>query len=393
MVARTSFPSKYWLFTVVACGALSTTARADELDTFQFFAGQSVQRDSNVFRLSGATQSDTIGVTTLGVKFDKPLGLQRFELTADVQDHRYNRNSFLDFTGINYAGAWRWSITPNFRGNLTADRKEYVDNSPEAQSTSQLNRRTERSTVLDAEYGIDGPWRLLGGVFNRKYTNSQPSFEGDSETRGAEAGVRYGFSSGSALSYRFRQGNGDYSARVALPGFSGSFKEREHEVRYDRALTGKTSLQTRIAHLERKHDRIAARDFSGVVGEATVNYAVTAKTSVAGGFARNLGSYQANDASYFQENRVFLAPAWKPTVKTAFRLRYDYGVRRYKGALPGVQATGRRDKTHLAGLTFEWEPIRAITLTAFAQRDQRNSNVPGSDYRASVLGLSALARF
>ncbi len=125
-------------FHLVCMAALPLLAQADGLDTLQFRVGQSVEHDSNVFRLSDsantqaqlgtAERSDTVAVTTLGVKPDKSYSLQRFEFEATVDDYNYSRFSNLDFTAKNYAAAWRWSLTPRFRGNLSSDRREYVDN-------------------------------------------------------------------------------------------------------------------------------------------------------------------------------------------------------------------------------------------------------------------------
>jgi exopolysaccharide biosynthesis operon protein EpsL len=175
-----------------------------------------VTHDSNVFRLSDSANAqaligtpdrdDTVAVTTAGFKINKPYGLQRFELDAGVEDHHYSRFSYLDFTAVNYAAAWRWSFTPALHGNLTTDRSEYVDPYADVQARGQINRRTNRSTVFDAEYELDGAWRLVGGLFERTSSNSQPfTFEGDSKVHGGEAGVRYVYPSGTSMAYRFKR--------------------------------------------------------------------------------------------------------------------------------------------------------------------------------------------
>lgn len=91
-------------------GLLALAAQADELDTLQFQASESVQHDSNVYRLSDSadaqaligtpTRSDTIAVTTVGLKLNKPYSLQRFELAVSAEDHRYRRFSNLNFTAV-----------------------------------------------------------------------------------------------------------------------------------------------------------------------------------------------------------------------------------------------------------------------------------------------------
>jgi exopolysaccharide biosynthesis operon protein EpsL len=397
-------PLRNTLFCCAAGLALAPiSAFADELDLLQFNAGLGWQHDSNVFRLSDQTptpatigtsgRSDNILSTTAGLKLRKPYGLQRFEADVSLENTKYNKFSNLDFTAVNYAAAWRWSLTPAFHGNLTTDRREYVDNSADVQGAGQLNRRTDRSTRLDAEYELDGVWRLLGGAFQRTNSNSQATtFEGDSKVVGAEAGVRYQFPYGTSLAYRFRNGKGEYTNRALASAVSSDFTDREHEVQGE-WVGGRAKLGGRISRLERKYDSIPARDFSGFLSQIDITYALTGKTSVFGGVVRELGSYQTNNISYYQGTRVFVAPTWKATENIALRARYDYGVRDFKGPLPGFVASNRTDKSSLASLSVEWQPIRILTLMAWLQRDQRKSNEFGADYKSNSVGVSAKASF
>lgn len=383
---------QFVLFPLALLGLMSPTLRADELDTLQWTAGETLQYDSNVFRLSESantqaiigesSRSDTAAITTVGVVLNKPYSLQRFELNVHADNHRYRRFSSLDFTALNYAAAWRWSLTPALHGNLTAERREFIDPSADVQSLGQVNRRTERANLFDAEYELDGAFRLLGGVFDRATKNSSPfTLEGDSSVQGAEAGLRYVFPSGSALAYRFKRGSGDYPGRVPSAFSATSFKEREHEVRLDWPVTGKTAIQARLSHLKRAHDDLPARDFSGVTAQVLATWAATGKTQVVAGLDRELGSYQTTTASYYTGYRFFVAPSWKPTEKTAVRLRYDHGVRNYKGALPGFAAAGRRDTINQGSVALEWQAMRAVKVTLALQTEKRTSNEVGADYK------------
>ena len=388
---------------VAGVALVPVCALADELDVLQFNAGLAVQHDSNIFRLSdqtsnpvvagGSGRSDTVLTSSAGLKLRKPYGLQRFEADIGLENTNYKNFSGLNFTAVNYAAAWRWSLTPAFHGNLTTDSKEYVDNTADVQAAGQLNRKIDRSTRLDAEYEIDGVWRLLGGAFQRTNKNSQSAtFEGDSKVIGAEAGVRYQLPFGTSLAYRFRNGKGEYTNQAAATAVSSDFNDREHEVQGE-WVGGRTKIGGRISRLERKYDSIAARDFSGYLSQIDINYAVTGKTNIFAGVVRELGSYQTNNISYYQGTRIFVAPSWQATENIALRARYDYGVRDFKGPLPGFAASNRTDKTSLASLTAEWKPIRLLTLMAFVQRDQRSSNVSGADYKSNSVGISAKATF
>ena len=395
---------KLLVLNVLLTGGVVTGVHADEFDTFQFRAGQSWQYDSNIFRLSdtvsnqavlgSSSRSDQVAVTTVGAKIDKRYGLQRFEFDLNANRSLYKNFSRLDFTAVNYAAAWRWSVTPSLYGNFTTDRREYTDNTSDVQSLGQLNRRTDRSTLLDAEYSVDGPWRVLAGVFERTNTNSQPFvFESDSKVVGIEVGARYVFASETSLAYRLKQGKGNYPGRVLSSSFASDFKDREHEFRLSWPITGKTTIQSRLSYFDRKHDGLTTRDFSGFVGQVDSTWQITGKTSVTGGVVRELGSYQTNTASYYVDNRIFIAPTWKPTEKTAVKLRYDHGQRNYKGPLSGFVSADRQDTLNVGSLSLEWDVIRAVKLAASVFTDRRRSNESGADYKSNGVTVSVLASF
>jgi exopolysaccharide biosynthesis operon protein EpsL len=360
-----------------------------DADTLEWRAGAQWQRDDNVFlEPEGQTKTDNMVVTTVGLRVNKPYSLQRLELDVSLDNHQYDRYSALDFTALNYNGAFRWAFTPKLRGNLTAERRENTDRFSDV-SNNQVNRRTEQAHGLDAEYEVGAAWRALAGVFERRSENTLSTLEPDATVRGAELGARYEFRSGNALAYRYRQGQGEYAGGVG-PG--GDFSDRQHELELDWRATGQVRVGGRLGWLEREHDTLAARDFSGWMGRLNANWQATGKTSVAAGLVRELASYVSDFGTHYEGTRLFVAPQWKPTVKTAVRLHLEHGMRTYKGAASALNS-GREDSLSRLALGLEWEPIRALRLLATVQRDQRDTNRNGLDYKANMVGLSAVVSF
>ena len=362
-------------------------------DTLKFRLGQSVEHDSNVFRLpdTDSRKADFYGVTTLGMKFDKRYSLQRIELDVNAQDYRYHRNTALDFTALNYAAAWRWNLTPRLTGNVTADRREYLDNTTLVQSTGSVNRRTDEANRIDAEYEVGAAFRLLGGAFNRTIKNSATLIqEADTKVTGGEAGAKYVFRSGDFVAYRYRHGNGEFSGLPSTAVPSRNFTDKEHEVSFEWLPASGTSVQGRLAHLQRQRDDAASSEFSGLVGRINLSWMISGKTRMEAGVIRELASYQPSTSSYYDGERLYISPVWKPTEKTAVRLRLDQGVRHYKGVL-GYE--GRRDEISQAGVSVEWEPLRFVKLIGSLAHDRRTSNFAGLDYKANVIGATALFSF
>jgi len=369
-------------------------------ETLQVRIGQSLAHDSNVFRLSDAvaasvlgssSQSDTYGVTTLGAKLDKRYGLQRIEFDVNAQNYRFSRYDYLDFTALNYAAAWHWAVTPRFQGKLLTDRVEYLDNSVDGINQGEANRRIERSNVLDAEYQLGAAWRLLAGVYERSLKNTlSQTDEADSSQIGTEAGVRYVFATGNSVAYRYRRSDGDYSERSSASTEPSEFSDWEHELSFEWGPTAGTTVRGQMAYQDRRHTGFSDRDFSGVRGQVLANWAVTGKTRIEAGYVRELGTYQTLDSSYYQGDRLFVSPVWKPSEKTAVRLRLEQGERQYKG---GATPSGRRDTLTQAGLSFEWDAMRALKLIGSVKQDKRNSNLDDYDYKANIVAVSALLSF
>ena len=370
---------------------LTPTPRTDftDADTLQLRAGLRWEHDDNVFKAPAAqAQSDQLLVSSVGLRVSKPWSLQRLDLNLSVDRFDYDRNSTLDFTALNYEGAFRWAVTPRLRGNVLADRREYVDRFSAFSATGTVNRRTELSHALEAEYEVGAAWRALAGVFEQQLNNSLSSQFADTTVRGGELGARYDFRSGNSLAYRLRQGTGDYAGASTLFPATG-FTDRQHDFELNWAPTGQLRVNGRMGHLDRQHDNDPARNFSGWVGRLNATWNLTGKTSVTAGVIRDLAAFRTDFAGYYQGHRAFIEPRWQATAKTAVRLRLEQGQRDYRAPIvPTATDVGRQDKLSVAAIALEWEPIRAVRLMLTAQRDERSSNIAGRDYRGNLYAAS-----
>ncbi len=133
----------------------------------------------------------------------------------------------------------------------------------------------------------------------------------------------------------------------------------------------------RVGHFARHHAHFPQRDFDGFVGNFNLNWAVTGQTRITAGWARDLFNFQVApgqfqnspffepfSASYASANRVFFAPVWQITEKVALRLRYDYSLRDYLGA---VVIGTRRKSYRYPALGFDRTGL-AAAAGAFSKR-------------------------
>jgi len=432
LLLNRSYFSRRWLgIPALLCLSLITQYAAAQAlgpavqpgDTFSVTAGTTFLYDTNIFRLNPQippalvtgkdTRADQVITTTATLNVNKLYSLQRFEINASLVDNRYHNFDYLDFLGKNGTATWHWSLTPYLYGRLTGNHREALQNFADITgflNSTTKNLRTDNNARFDAVLELDGAWRLIGGVAYDVRTNSRLLVQDfDNSVFSVEGGLRYAFPSGSSLTYKVRQGYGDFYKRpepIQATLFDNRFDETEHELRLIWPVTGKSSIDARVGHFARKHPHFPERDFDGFVGNFNLNWAVTSKTRAVLGWARDLanfqtapGSFQNNpfyqqfSSSYVSINRVFLAPVWQITEKVALRLRYDFMMRDHLGAVVFVPGGDRNDTQHSGLLALDWQPLRALFISGALQRDHRSSDHRGFNYDSSAASISARLNF
>jgi exopolysaccharide biosynthesis operon protein EpsL len=383
-----------WCILPVAVGAQTTVptepapppaAPVQPIDPpvqFRVLAG--VEHDTNVFRTQDGP-SDQIFMVGLGLKLDKRYGLQRFVFDAEIDRYQHRDLSELDYTTVNYAGAWNWSFTPRLRGVASAERRQYRELPDTAEGFGRAGVRTDRTELVEGLYEIGGGWQALAGVTRSSSTSTNElSYDASPKVVRAHLGVGYEFTTGSSIIARFYRGDGEYEKLN-----NADFNENLADVTVKWQFTPRTSLAGRVGYLRRSHDRTPIRDFSGVVGDATFAWEITPKTRLLTGASRDLVSYYQATGGYVETNRVYVAPVWKPTAQTALSGRLQHERRHFRDIGPGSIDVGRRDVLNWGQVSFEWEPRRAVTVSTTLRNERRKSSVAMFNYRATVVGVAA----
>jgi exopolysaccharide biosynthesis operon protein EpsL len=373
-------------------------ASADSLDTWNIHAGRSMAHHSNVRVNNTNGGADTVTVDTVGLKINKPYSLQRFELDLVMSDSSYQKTDRLDFKAVNYAGAWRWAVTPSLRGNLTSSRDEgRADTASDSINTQTSNIRTTERQRFDADLDLSGGWHLLGGVFRTVVSNSDASREErDNTLNSAELGGRYDFTSGSSVGFLNRTGRGTYDNQPEpLPGpqLDNGFRQTENLLTFAWPITGKTRLNGRVGHLARNHDNYSARDYSGAVGALGMNWEISGKSRLGTGLTRNLSSYESTSSSYSTIDRFFFTPIWQTSERTAVRFNYEYIRQNYLGAVYEGPDTGRRDIKRIGQVALDWQPMNFVAVSASLSDDRRTSNQEIGKFKDTVALISVQLSF
>jgi exopolysaccharide biosynthesis operon protein EpsL len=397
----------------------ASTAAADAGDTFNVTVGTNVIYDSNVFRTSSVidpirfgspTRSDLIIISSATVSMRKLLGMQRFEAAGTFADNRYDNHTFLTFFAKNYNAGWGWYLTPYLHGNLTTTHTESLQNFGLLTgfiSSNNRNLRTIDNHRFEGVMEVTRAWHIVGGVSEYVAKNSRAAVQDfNNRVISFEGGIRYVSPAGSTLTYTARHGLGEFMDRpqpIVSQLFDTRFNDMEHELKLVWPITGKTSIDGRVGHLQRKHAHFSQRDFSGFVGNFNINWAVTGKTRITAGWARDISNFQTApnflfqdfavfSSSYATTNRFSLTPVWQISPKTSLRLRYEYTARDFHGAVIPV-AANRSDTTHSGQIAMDWQPLNMLAVSATLQREHRSSNLFGFDYNVSSGSISAKLNF
>lgn len=392
---RVGFP-----LAVLALGA-GGDGFAQVRDGFSVSASYTLRHDDNLFRLPDgldpmavlgrSSAAEDISVSSLGLRYAQNHSLQRVELDVGLVDYRYHTYSSLDLQALNYDAVWRWQVTPRWRGNLFADRKESANSFDDARGLATSNQSIQTHTGFDALYEIDGVWRAVGGAQRNRSQNQQQQIGQDSyRSRSADVGVRYDALSGNNLSYRLRRSTGQ-TLDANGQQRDDKFTQTDHELQARWALSGKSTTKLTLTHLSRTHPDRPERDYSGLNTSASLNWAATGKTGWTAGWSRDLSSYQTTSASYARAERLNLGFVWQIAPRTTLNASLAQTRRRYLGAPAGQASDPRRDTTSDRSLGVSWSATPQVNLNASLQNTRRSANLPGLAFSSTqaVLGVNA----
>ena len=346
--------------------------------------------ESNIFR-SPQAQAERIGVAYVGVNVDKAYAQQRFRLDATQTAYRYENFPHLDFNGLNYLGAWDWHLGPRIGGTLRAAREQALADYSEFRNPAQKNVRTTESFALGADASLFGGWHLMGALNDVRNGYSVPfPQEGSYRASGGEAGIKWEAPAANWAAFTLRSLDGRYVDRALDPvaRLDDGFRRREAEAAVWWRITGKSTLEGRVAQVDYRSDHFAERDFSGIAARLRYLWEATANLALNVQLARAIEPWADAGASYRVVQGVSVGPVWQLGARTALRLELIRAESEFRGPLPGFTGAERRDVERSVRLEAEWRALRNLSLKAGAQQYRQSSNDPAANFRGTQLTVA-----
>lgn len=370
----------------------------------------SIMWDANMFRLPDSApdpqlaqgipgKSDRITTTTLGLRIDKAYAQQRFQLDASQTATRYANFTFLDRDAFHYDGAWLWSLTPRISGKLSADHSESLI--PFTDLTRPVpNFRATDNRTFNLDAWLFGGWHVLAGATNTDVKTTQvflaqPSYNSNT----AEVGLKYLAGSGNLITATTRSTRGTNNnpgQALDLVNFiANEFRVRENELKTTWILSGKSTLNGRIARLDRHNEGLSQRDFSGTNGELGYIWLGRGGQQLNFSASRNVMPWTADtQASYRVDDRLSLSQSLLISNRITMRMSAYRLVSDFLGPVAPLTGPPRRDTLRSAQLAVDWSPpVRNLLLTGSVQRDRRSSSAAGFDFDDTIAMLSASLAF
>ena len=365
----------------------SPLVMADAQDTVNVIAGLSRTLDDNFFRKSVAPVSETITTSYATLSVNKQYSMQRLNFEYTIRNNAYQNYSSLDSVGNNYKGSWAWSLTPKLTGSVSTLRTEsamgFADATFVAANKPPILTNEVQNFLMD--WAPQGGVHFLGGFTRTVFLNSSNFFPDRGNTTNAiDLGIKYEFPSGSAVTMMQHQREGEFAN--INPSLPQTFSENETEAKFNWRVSAKSSVNTRLAFVERMHDQYSSKDYAGWVGDAGVSWAPTSKLQLTATAASSISVYQSLLANYARNNSLSFTPTYACTNKILVSGSASISER-------VVEGLNETDTIENASLGVDWTPRRYVSLGAKVQRMSRTSTSANRDFTDLMTILTANVNF
>lgn len=378
-------------------------------DQITVYAEDRVTSDSNVFRLpgnlappasSGSTdRGDTYNTLSLGVDFDIPVSLQRFQGGVRLNQTRYQRHSSLNFSGHDARAAWLWQIGSAFSGQVGITNNEFLAPFSDVPGSTVADRIRQSDVYLNGGYNIGPRLRIQAGTRAFTQRNSDPGRAfNDVDVANGTLSLRYTTAANSWVGLNLESESGRFPNLQPVSGVlvSNNYRQTRAGIEADWTITGVSRLNGRIDQVNRRYEQLSGRNFSGATAHVEYEWKPTGKLTLVGAAQRDISPYEYLRSSMVLVRGVSIRPTLNLTAKTDLTGIVDYNVRSYltDAATIAVGGTGgRQDTTRTVGVGVNYQATRTIRIQANVQRERRTSNVAFGDYSANVFWLSGRVAF
>lgn len=358
----------------------------DAIPPHEVFLESGLMHDSNILRRNAGAESENVFRLGGGGRVDQRIyGRQALRLEGRGDFYLFDKFDSLNHFAYNGGATWLWELGNDFAGTIGYTRTRRLA------SLTEVQRAVKRMVTND-DFFANGAWRLgpstrLRGGF--AYGRGVRDTPGEDKvvfgTRTVVVGADYVTTLANAIGVEYRRTRGDAPISPTLD-VNGTFANNDYEEREYALVAAYTSSATlhfngRLGHTERTYTDLP-NNFSGTTYRGGVEWLPGAKTIIALEAYKEPRAVIDIVASHVLTRGFAFGPAWAPTAKLAFSLRYVNEHRAFVAADANVAPAGTLlDETVRIGrLGIAWEPQRLLQVGLGLDRGNRESNTLGRNY-------------
>lgn len=380
-----------------ACGE----ARSEEGDGFGLSVAQAVGYDDNLYRLAPGIKAERIGApgradtystTSLGAVFDNRYSRQRVRMEANYGLVRYAESDFLDYESWKGSARLDSEFGNRWRASFGADTARRLGSFADLPGAVR-NLVTDNRLSASAEFQLESDWKISGGLSHATSRNSSEIRKVNDEDRSqAQIGLSFVSRRGSSAAFTLRRLEGSLANRQVVGSalVDNSYQQTDAELSAAWEPDGWGTWSARVARVNRRHDEVPARDFSGYTARLAYDFRATGKSAIGVIVRREIGAEQDELTNYAVTQGLTVTTSWLPTAKLRLDALVEGRWREQQGDPGFFAAAGPRpeDRYVIWSLAASYQALLRASARIGIQGDRRSSNYPSREYRATTLSAS-----
>jgi exopolysaccharide biosynthesis operon protein EpsL len=379
----------------------------DNGDTFDVFAADQFDYDTNLFRLPNsadvatlvgpnATRADHINITSVGLDAQWVTGQQVIDVDLLAADNRFARNTDLDNISGNDKVIWNWRLGPALSGEVGAT---YYSGLASFVNADVYTKNTIQSTAYfgSGRYQIGPHWAVYGGAQeSRVDLSAAASRVNDNKDDVGDVGIEYVTSAATTLGLEYRDTDVTFANHTVVNGTVENLDYHEDLARilFTYTPTDKTTIFTDTGFLKRTYNSGTFPSYSGDVWHVTIDWKPTEKTLLAVDAWRKLQAYLTAESDHFVSTGASIGPVFEASEKVILDGELSWEDQKYVGLIPSVAGPlQRQDHVTGAQANLTYKPITEIILKLSYRHEIRSSDEEQFTYRDNLAYASFTVKF
>lgn len=398
--------------------AQENTNAAQEGDVFRPYVAARSIYDNNLFRLSDdedaeavigtSRRSDRADILEAGLNVDLPISRQRLLLGISAERSWYQRSDFLDNTSKRAYGTLQWEIGNRWSGDVGFSYREALASFTQLQARVR-DEIAQRRSFFNASYEFHPRWQVHAGLETFDLTR-EVRFDQNRDELTKKAGVRYTSRANNYIDLEARHTdaslfNGDPDDFGGIVGdgdpvdgtiddLNRSYTQSDLNLEVDWRRSA-SHINAKLSYVDREHEDLPRRDYTGVNGRVTYGWNLTGKTLINFAVWRQIRSVDDAQASYALTRGVSVNPVWSATSKITVQGRLAYENFDYQGDPNFVAgaAPRREDTVRTASVSVGYKPYDNTELSLGYETEERDSTRRLVDYDYDAFTASVRVDF